>query len=671
MAAAVQRKLVPRVSETVVQCEADTVEAEELRDETWLLRVASSNFGRFAGIAEGNIYPSRRSLTWGSLCSGSEGTAFVMRAISAALREKRQPLQLTQTFSCEINKEKRSWISGVVACEERVMRRLAQAHRQQQLLPGRRPGKTAKATTQGGEPGDPEAAAGSTQDDRKDEDGNVDTEFSDHLQSLGASEDSEEDSAAADSADDEEMEEEKHCRKDVADMPCLFTDICDMGKEMATCSCHGSKCFTPSVDILVVGTSCKDLSKANPNKRKDSEQATFTQSHSRGGSAQTYHGLVAYLRKKRPPLVVFENVDTLDEGSQSGMSNQHILMEQLGQLGYEGQPTICEASKFGLSFRRRRCYILFVQVAGNPLIDFNARSVQKCFQQFRQFLSSCMREGPSLETQLLAPDHPAVLAELQSREDKKKAEDPMSGASNAQWPEQHMKFAAERGVLWCQKAPEQLRTNAWYHTLGSREKNALPLLQHQHNSESAMIRDLSQSIYRANSVTRVEHRHVGPTLLSRQTLWVEPRLFGRDARVLLGREALRFQGFPIMSFLEELAAWKEQQESERSKGTLSGNNAANRTRSGSQEALPAGFPSESLMWDLAGNGMSLPVLMGVVQSAMSCLPWRTSEAQARLAQQDDVRVACEAVALLDSDVQVAAKTAEAPSGLLKKRRLQK
>ena len=63
--------------------------------------------------------------------------------------------------------------------------------------------------------------------------------------------------------------------------------------------------------------------------------------------------------------------------------------------------------------------------------------------------------------------------------------------------------------------------------------------------------------------------------------------------------------------------------------------------------------------------------MGVVQSAISCLPWRTSEAQIRLAQQDDVRVACEAVALLDSDVQVAAKTAEAPSGLLKRRRLQK
>ena len=43
MAAAVQRKLVQRVSETVVTCEADTLEAEELRDETWLLRVASSN----------------------------------------------------------------------------------------------------------------------------------------------------------------------------------------------------------------------------------------------------------------------------------------------------------------------------------------------------------------------------------------------------------------------------------------------------------------------------------------------------------------------------------------------------------------------------------------------------------------------------------------------------
>ena len=568
-----------------------------------------------------------------------------MRAISTALQESNQPLRLTQSFSCELNKEKRSWISAVVACEEQVMHKLAQRHREKRQLPlGRRPGKA--------------TAAGAYQEEG---------EAESVLDLL----------VAADSAEEAEREEggeEKHGERDVtdvADMPCLFTDICDMAKDLATCSCHGGKCFTPSVDILVVGTSCKDLSKANPNKRKDSEQATFTQIHSRGGSAQTYHGLIGYLRKKKPPLVIFENVDTLDEGSQSGVSNQQILMEQLGQLGYEGQPTICEASKFGLSCRRRRCYIFFVQVAANPLINLNVRAAPKCFEQFRKFLSSCMREGPSLETQLLAPDHPAVLVELQSREDKKKSEEPMSAVTNAQWPEQHMKFAQERGVPWCQKAAESLRENPWYHTLGSREKNALPLLQHQHNCENAMIRDLSQSIYRANAVTRVDTRHVGPTLLSRQTLWFEPNLSGRGARLLLGREALRLQGYPVMSFLEELAKWKEQQESERSKGTLSGNNAANRTRSGSREALAMGFPSENLMWDLAGNGMALPVLMGVLQSAICCLPWRPGEAQALLARQDDVRVACEAVALLDSEVQVAATTAEAPSGLLKRRRQRK
>ena len=60
MAAAMQRKLVPRVSETVVACEADSVEPEELSDETWLLRVAASNFERFAGIAESSIYPAGR-----------------------------------------------------------------------------------------------------------------------------------------------------------------------------------------------------------------------------------------------------------------------------------------------------------------------------------------------------------------------------------------------------------------------------------------------------------------------------------------------------------------------------------------------------------------------------------------------------------------------------------
>ena len=99
------------------------------------------------------------------------------------------------------------------------------------------------------------------------------------------------------------------------------------------------------------------------------------------------------------------------------------------------------------------------------------------------------------------------------------------------------------------------------------------------------------------------------------------------------------------------------------------------TQSGKDQALmlpEAGAFSESLMWDLAGNGMSLPVLMAVVQSAFCCLAWRTGETEIPLADQDAVRAACEAVDLLDQDAPVVTGmgqgVAEGPSGLMKRRR---
>ena len=79
--------------------------------------------------------------------------------------------------------------------------------------------------------------------------------------------------------------------------------------------------------------------------------------------------------------------------------------------------------------------------------------------------------------------------------------EPSSAAKAAEWPEQHMQFAA---------------------------------------SKTSMIRVLSQSITRANGATWQEDalRHIGPTLLSRQMLWAKApaRSSSRSlqARLMLG-----------------------------------------------------------------------------------------------------------------------------------------
>ena len=609
------RKLVERVSETPNPCAPDPISADELRSGSWLLRVARSNFQRFGEIAETSVYPTLTRLTWGSLCSGSEGVYFVMQAINAAVDAAWQDFVLEHKFSCEIVPDKRCWIEAVAECGPAALKHLQQQGRS----------NTKQKAWDDGEGCKP----GEAEDDAEDIDFNPDL---------------------------------FEAPPDSSEMPCRFCDITDMGNRMSKCTAHGDKCFVPHVDLLVVGTSCRDLSKANPNKSKN--QNVLQQATSRGGSAQTFRGMLAYLDAQRPPLVCYENVDALLEDSSSsgcGNGNFEVLLHEFHIRGYQAQATICEASKFGLPCRRRRLYVVFVQMAANNVVDFAKRPVAECFSYFRQFLGTCMREAASLEEVLRPDDDEAVLAELAAR--RSKAQEPMSSVGQAEWPEAHMRFAQGLQMMWTQSAGEHLQQNPWYHTLGNREKNALPLLQAHMPQRLAMVRDLSQSIMRANALTWQADlgRHVCPTLLSKMNLWLEDNRDSSKARLLLGREALSLQGFPIYAFLQVLQE-SNFCEDRQGQGLQTGSAKATAASSskkrggetkfeqgppaGNVDRPPSGFPSEGLMADLAGNAMALPVIMGVVQSLLSCLEWRDSENAAPVAQVEDVDSACAAVALL-------------------------
>jgi site-specific DNA-cytosine methylase len=462
-----------------------------------------------------------------------------------------------------------------------------------------------------------------------------------------------------------------------------------MNNVMEDCCAHGAKCFVPAVDLLIVGTSCKDLSKANPNKYKH-QQAVLSQSSSRGGSAQTFRSLLAYLDAHRPALIIYENVDAVEDSSPSGNSNFTVLMEEFERRGYVGQPTICEASKFGPPCRRRRLYVFLVQTTANAVVDLSSRPLTSCFAEFRQFLASCMREGPSLEEVLLSHDDDAVMSELRR---KGREHETMAKMVTAEWPEAHMKFAADIRKLWGQPAGAHLQQNPWYHTLGLREKNALPLLQFQTPAATGMVRDLSQSIQRANSITWQEDtkRHVCPTLLSKQSLWVENLPNSRHgARLMLGREALLLQGFPICALLSEMARLGDRPQA----GSLERPQAGTQQRpqAGTQQRPQAGslqrpqagrmahevkpretFPEEDLMADLAGNGMSLAVLLAVLQSGLSCLRWKKTEWSAPVSAESDIEKACAAVETLRSasdasNAGTAGPAVETSEGFLKKRR---
>jgi len=228
--------------------------------------------------------------------------------------------------------------------------------------------------------------------------------------------------------------------------PCLFVDIATLGQPEAECATHRKKCLVPEVDLLVLGTSCKDMSKANPNPQ--AAAGVLGQMSSKGGSAQTFQGMLAYLSSKCPPLVLFENVDAMDDSKGAESSNMDIFLAETSSRGYESQVCMTDAAEFGGAARRRRVYVLLVRAAVNPSVDFVSRPLSATFATFRALLVGCLRGGPCVNDVLLDQASTSVQADLQLRSDKRAKQKEKESAKTSPpvnvpqtWVEQHMQFA--------------------------------------------------------------------------------------------------------------------------------------------------------------------------------------------------------------------------------------
>ena len=277
----------------------------------------------------------------------------------------------------------------------------------------------------------------------------------------------------------------------------------------------------------------------------------------------------------------------------------------MGNRGYESQVIMTDAAMMGLPARRRRVYIVFLKIAGNSLVEFGgSRSVSSMFTTLRAVMCSCLR-SPCCATKIFLPaKDPSTVAELENRRSKreKATEATKKGLPQPQtWMDQHLAFAKSLKFRWGQAIPENLRENAWFLILTEREKDALRLARVQ--NPALLFRDLSQSVARVNSNTANEEGHILPTLLPKMLLWCE-----KEARIMLGREALMCQGFPALPFLAALDKQRPQ----------AGTSSADRP--------PAWYPGEILMADLAGNAMALPVVLAILQSTFVALSWKEEAA---------------------------------------------
>ncbi|CAE7041808.1 mspIM [Symbiodinium sp. CCMP2592] len=438
-------------------------------------------------------------------------------------------------------------------------------------------------------------------------------------------------------ADDEDDDESHHT--------CIFADIQNLGNETAHCVVHNRECPVPQVDVFMCGVSCKDVSRQNPGR--DMSKHVIAEGHSRGGTAQTWQGFASYVSIKQPGIVVFENVDGLDDNvGQTAQSNMDVVVQTMKGFGYEAQPMMTDAHEFGCPSKRRRVYICFFKRTFHKFC-FQDRPLSQSVTMFRSMTASCMRSAPCVTEVLLDGSCEAVSAGLLELQNKRaqaeeraanaKAKAKAKAQPAANWVEQHLKASETLGVRWGQPAGRELESSPWFRTLTDREKDAL-VLSRSH-APQAGFRNLSQSLNRIHTMTLAEGctKHVAPTMLPGQILFVE---LVRPPRLLLGREALILQGFPVETFLRDMdvAGYNACDDPF---PNLAGDSAKKRKKRMNDKP----WLTEALMMDLAGNSFSFPVLLAVWQSAVCAVDYRAATETVKVA---DVEEAMDALAFLVS-----------------------
>ncbi|CDO78139.1 hypothetical protein BN946_scf184710.g4 [Trametes cinnabarina] len=141
--------------------------------------------------------------------------------------------------------------------------------------------------------------------------------------------------------------------------PLLFRDVCELGDDEAT-TAYGALAPVPGdVDLLVAGTSCVDYSNLN-NEKQDID--------ANGESGRTFRGMMSWVRKHRPPLVILENV--------CGAPWDRVA-EYFGKHGYSAEHLRVDTKTFYIPHTRTRVYLLAVDQKRSSLPEAWLSLLQK------------------------------------------------------------------------------------------------------------------------------------------------------------------------------------------------------------------------------------------------------------------------------------------------------
>ncbi|THH14984.1 hypothetical protein EW146_g5422 [Bondarzewia mesenterica] len=167
--------------------------------------------------------------------------------------------------------------------------------------------------------------------------------------------------------------------------PLLFRDVCELGGEYAY-TAYGSEAIVPgNVDILIAGTSCVDYSHLN-NQKKGIDGG--------GESGRTFYGMLNWVIKHQPPIVLLENVCSAPWAG---------VKDRFRGIGYSAESMFLDTKYYYIPHTRTRGYMMAINLKKSSLPE----KWVKMMVDLRREASS------SLDAWLLAADDPRI---FQSKE---------------------------------------------------------------------------------------------------------------------------------------------------------------------------------------------------------------------------------------------------------------
>jgi len=144
---------------------------------------------------------------------------------------------------------------------------------------------------------------------------------------------------------------------------------------------YGAKvCVPGNVDILIAGTSCVDYSGLNRNKKTI---------EAKGESGRTFQGMLNWVNKHRPPLVVLENICTCPWDK---------VCNYFREKGYSAQWCRLDTKNYYIPHTRTRGYCFAIDLQNSPIPN-----------DWKTIVTSLSRPSSSpLEAFLLPVDDPRI-----------------------------------------------------------------------------------------------------------------------------------------------------------------------------------------------------------------------------------------------------------------------